>query len=189
MPQFFPGDEDGGISEPLGRLQTFSIGNNQLMEFPTHLFVKRQNERRQIETIQVIQINDNKIANLPSQIGLIKVKSLIMHSNPISQLPLSLINTWDSVQEVSLDWFSYLLPVVGRKIVRESKQQQNKDTSMDLDVSNADSTFLNFGRRDSINSGKGRKANNENSMTFSKRNQSFMSKGSNKTLDKFKKML
>jgi hypothetical protein len=54
LPQFNPFDENGGTSEPFARLQTFSIGNNQLMEFPTHLFLKRQNERRQAEALQII---------------------------------------------------------------------------------------------------------------------------------------
>ena len=71
---------------------------------------------------------------MPVEIGLIRVKSFIFHSNSVNQLPLSLINMWDTIQEVSLDWFSYLLPMVGKKVVRENKQ--NRDNSCDLSRSN-----------------------------------------------------
>jgi len=49
---------------------------------------------------------------------------LHIHKNPIVEIPVSLNKLWPEIEEFSLDWFSYILPFIGRII---NKKQSEKD--------------------------------------------------------------
>ena len=103
-------------SNVLANLQEFSASNNKLMELPIQLFMKQDKTLRQHKLKQII-LNDNLIRIVPINIGLLTgLKLLHLHKNPILELPVSMENLWPQLDEFSLDWFSYLLPFVGRII-------------------------------------------------------------------------
>jgi len=68
--------------------------------------------------IRDINLSNNKISKVPSGAsGFLYLNSLLLHSNPLRDLPVSLASILDSLNEISIDWFTYLQPFVG-KIVR-----------------------------------------------------------------------
>ena len=91
-----------------------SLSNNKLTRFPeVEMFVA--NDQSLLTTLT---LNDNLIESVPSQISqLCSLKSLMLHSNPIGQIPVSLRTNLDILTEISLDWFKYLQPFIG-KIIR-----------------------------------------------------------------------
>jgi Leucine-rich repeat (LRR) protein len=74
-----------------------------------------------------LQLNDNKIRDIPSEIGLlVNLKTLLIHGNPIRTLPMSLKGIWENLTEFSIDWFSYLLPYLGRIMKIEPNAENSK---------------------------------------------------------------
>ena len=50
------------------------------------------------------------------------LKTLLLHGNPISSLPISLSKIWSGIQEFSIDWLTYILPHFGRIIKLEPQR-------------------------------------------------------------------
>ena len=74
-----------------------------------------------------MQLNDNKIRDIPSEIGLlVNLKALLIHGNPIRTLPMSIKGIWDNLEEFSIDWFSYLMPYLGRIMKIEPNAEYSK---------------------------------------------------------------
>jgi Leucine-rich repeat (LRR) protein len=74
-----------------------------------------------------LQLNDNKIRDIPSEIGLlVNLKALLIHGNPIRTLPMSIKGIWDNLEEFSIDWFSYLMPYLGRIMKIEPNAKYSK---------------------------------------------------------------
>jgi Leucine-rich repeat (LRR) protein len=74
-----------------------------------------------------LQLNDNKIRDIPSEIGLlVNLKALLIHGNPIRTLPMSIKGIWDNLEEFSIDWFSYLMPYLGRIMKIEPNAEYSK---------------------------------------------------------------
>jgi len=73
-----------------------------------------------------LHINDNEISHVPNDISkFLSLKSLLLHSNPIPSLPLSIQSILQNLSELSLDWFTYLQPFVG-KILKLSKESPDE---------------------------------------------------------------
>ena len=53
----------------------------------------------------------------------------MIHSNPLSMLPLSLIDIWFQLEVFSIDWFSYLQPLVGKILRIDNSSSFRDDTS------------------------------------------------------------
>lgn len=124
--QFLPllSDKTRAVS-CLQHLTTFSATNNKLVHFPMQLFVNEQKGAKQSGLV-CIQLNDNEIQKVPEEIKhLSNLKILHLHKNPLVELPFSMSLIWGSLQEFSIDWFSYLVPFVGR-IIKPSKTEENQ---------------------------------------------------------------
>jgi hypothetical protein len=64
-----------------------------------------------------IFLNDNKIPKIPLEMGCMSsLKIVHLHKNPIVDVPIQIYKFWPTIEEFSLDWFSYLIPFVGRII-------------------------------------------------------------------------
>lgn len=53
----------------------------------------------------------------------------MLHSNPLSMLPLSLQDVWLQMDVFSIDWFSYLQPLVGKILRIDNSSSFREDTS------------------------------------------------------------
>lgn len=87
----------------LMHLQYLSASQNYLKVIPQQLL-------HQDSKLEYLHLNDNQIRNVSCKIGnLKKLKSLILHHNQITEMPLSLGLYRDGqINELSLDWFMYL---------------------------------------------------------------------------------
>ena len=89
-----------GLSR-LQHLQFLSASQNLLKTLPRRLFHRKSQ-------LEYLHLNDNKLTQIPQRIGnLTNLKSLLLHSNFIFEIPASL-NKISGLQEFSLDWFIYL---------------------------------------------------------------------------------
>lgn len=84
----------------LKSLELFSASQNNLKLIPHKLL--------SVTSLSHLILNDNKINQLQSKIGsLTNLRTLFLHHNYIVDVPSSMYNI-KSLEQFSLDWFSYL---------------------------------------------------------------------------------
>jgi hypothetical protein len=49
----------------------------------------------------------------------------MLHQNKISKLPFQIKKIWNNIQSFSIDWFSYILPVVGKILKVKSETYED----------------------------------------------------------------
>ena len=70
--------------------------------------------------LEVLVMNDNKIAKLPLRIGLLSnLKKFFFHNNQIASIPIEFAKLM-KLKEFSCEWFIYLNPPMP-KIMRDAK--------------------------------------------------------------------
>lgn len=57
---------------------------------------------------------------------MISIKQIHLHKNMIVDLPSAIHKLWPKIEEFSLDWFSYIIPFVGRIIKSKEDEVHTK---------------------------------------------------------------
>lgn len=114
----------------LPSLKILRLDNNKITTFPRNFYrldqlqilTLSQNGLRVIDnsisiigSLTALALNDNQISEWPSwlSVSLPKLRLLHLHNNPIRGVPFA-FTQMNSLNELSLDWFLYVQPPIGR---------------------------------------------------------------------------